>query len=129
MKKLLPKISIGILIAFGLITLLASTSIFFDLFGVREKEGNYVLFIVIANFISSIIYLLAAYSWIKNKTWTIQLLSISSIILILAFIGLFFHINSGGLYETKTVYAMTFRTSLTLIFTLISYYTINNKTQ
>lgn len=128
MKKLLPKISIGILIVFGLVTLLASTSIFFDLFGVREQEGNYVLFIVIANFISSIIYLLAAYGWIKNKTWATQLLSLSSIILIVAFIGLFFHINSGGLYEIKTVYAMTFRTSLTLIFTLISYYTIN-KTQ
>lgn len=128
MKKLLPKISIGVLIAFGLVTLLASTSIFFDLFGVREQEGNYVLFIVIANFISSIIYLLAAYGWIKNKTWATQLLSLSSIILIVAFIGLFFHINSGGLYEIKTVYAMTFRTSLTLIFTLISYYTIN-KTQ
>ena len=128
MKNLLPKFTIGLLIGFGLLTLFLSTSVIFDLFGIREKEGDFVWLIVYANFISSILYLLAAYGWIKNKTWTTRLLSISSIILILAFIGLFFHINSGGLYETKTIGAMIFRTSLTLIFTLISYYSIQKKT-
>ena len=128
MKNLLPKFTIGLLIGFGLLTLFLSTSVIFDLFEIREKEGNFVWMIVYANFISSILYLLAAYGWIKNKTWTTRLLSISSIILILAFIGLFFHINSGGLYETKTIGAMIFRTSLTLIFTLISYYSIQKKT-
>ena len=128
MKNLLPKFTIGLLIGFGLLTLFLSTSVIFDLFGIREKEGDFVWLIIYANFISSILYLLAAYGWIKNKTWTTRLLSISSIILILAFIGLFFHINSGGLYETKTIGAMIFRTSLTLIFTLISYYSIQKKT-
>ena len=128
MKNLLPKLTIGLLIGFGLLTLFLSTSVIFDLFGIREKEGDFVWLIIYANFISSILYLLAAYGWIKNKTWTTRLLSISSIILILAFIGLFFHINSGGLYETKTIGAMIFRTSLTLIFTLISYYSIQKKT-
>lgn len=127
MKKLVPKISIGLLITFGLVTLLASTSIIFDLFEFRAKEGNFVWSIVYANFICSFIYLFAAYGWIKNKKWTVQLLSLSSLILIVAFIVLFFHINSGGLYETKTIGAMAFRTSLTIIFTLISNYTTFKK--
>lgn len=129
MKKLVPKISIGLLITFGLVTLLASTSIIFDLFEFRANEGNFVWSIVYANFICGFIYLFAAYGWMKNKTWTTKLLGIATLILIAAFIGLFFHINSGGIYETKTIDAMVFRTSVTLIFTLISYFIIKKNKQ
>ena len=127
MKKSLPKITAIILIGFGLLTLVLSTSVIFDLFGVREKEGNYVLFVVWANFISSVIYLFAAYGLLNSKKWTALILSASVLVLILAFIGLFIHISSGGLYETKTIGAMTFRTILTLVFTLIAYNTFHPK--
>ncbi|MBP9740819.1 MAG: hypothetical protein KBD28_09035 [Chitinophagaceae bacterium] len=127
MKKYIPKISALILLLFGLLTLFLSTSIILDLFGIRAKEGNYVLFVVQANFICSIFYLFSAYGFIKNKRWTTILLSISSIILLIAFIGLLLHVNAGGIYETKTIGAMIFRTSLTLVFTIISYYTITKK--
>jgi len=39
----------------------------------------------------------------------------------MAFVGLFIHINSGGLYETKTIGAMIFRIIVTLAFVLIAY--------
>ena len=42
MKKAIPYFLATILGAFGLLTLLLSTSVIFDLFGVRAKEGNYV---------------------------------------------------------------------------------------
>lgn len=129
MKKYSPKITASVLFAFGLLTLFLSTSIIFDLFEIRAKEGNYVLMVVYANFICSIIYLIAAYGLLKNKTWSTKLLSIATLILIVAFIGLFFHINSGGIYETKTIGAMVFRTSVTLIFTLISYFIIKKNKQ
>lgn len=67
MKKLLPSLLAIFLIGFGLLTLFLSTSVIFDLFGIREKEGNYVLFVVWSNFISSILYLFAAYGFIKHK--------------------------------------------------------------
>ena len=51
MKVTILKISAIILTLFALITLFMSSSVIFDLFGIREKEGNYVLFIVITNFI------------------------------------------------------------------------------
>lgn len=129
MKKYSPKITASVLFAFGLLTLFLSTSIILDLFEIRAKEGNYVLIVVYANFICSIIYLIAAYGLLKNKTWTTKLLGIATLILIAAFIGLFFHINSGGIYETKTIGAMVFRTSVTLIFTLISYFIIKKNKQ
>jgi len=124
MKHTSNKISGFILAAFGLLTLFLSSSVIFDLFGIREKEGNYVLFVVVANFFASIIYLISVYGFLKNLRWTTFLMSFSLFILIVAFIALQFHINSDGLYEEKTVKAMMFRISFTLVFTLIAYFKI-----
>lgn len=127
MKKIFPFLTASILAAFGLLTLFLSTSVIFDLFGIRAKEGNYVLFIVSANFISSILYLFAAYGFVKAQKWTAALLGISSLILIVAFIGLLIYITTGGIYETKTIGAMIFRIILTLVFAAIAYFTITKK--
>jgi hypothetical protein len=127
MKKIILYLTAIVLTAFGLLTLFLSTSVIFDFFDIRAREGNYVLFVVWANFISSFLYLFAAYGIIKNKNSATTLLLISSIILILAFVGLKIHINSGGVFEQKTVGAMIFRISVTLLFTLITYFTLKNK--
>ncbi|MDD3720953.1 MAG: hypothetical protein PHW92_00500 [Lutibacter sp.] len=120
-NKLVTYIAAIVLIAFALLTLFLSSSVIFDWFGIRAKEGNYVLLVVWANFISSILYLFAAYGFIKSKTWTFELLSISTVILIIGFIGLYTHIFAGGLYEIKTIGAMLFRITLTLTFTVLAY--------
>lgn len=127
MKKILPYLFATLLAGFGLLTLILSTSVIFDLFGIRAKEGNYVLFVVWSNFISGILYIFAAYGFIKNKRWTATLLVISTLILIAAFIGLKIHINSGGIYETKTVGAMIFRIAVTFVFAIIAFFTINKQ--
>lgn len=127
MKKILPYLFATLLAGFGLLTLFLSTSVIFDLFGIRAKEGNYVLFVVWSNFINSILYIFAAYGFIKNKRWTATLLVISTLILIAAFIGLKIHINSGGIYETKTVGAMIFRIAVTFVFAIIAFFTINKQ--
>ena len=129
MKKIIRYIATAFLLGFGLLTLFLSMSIIFDLFNIRIKEGNYVLFVVHANFICSILYLFAAYGFYKMKNWSYILLGLASIILVLAFINLKIYIGKGGIYEIKTVGAMIFRLSLTVIFTFIGIYTIRaNKT-
>jgi len=125
MKKTLPFLFASVLAFFGLLTLFLSSSVIFDLFGVRANEGNYVLFIVWANFISSLLYLFAAYGFIESKKWTAPLLGISVIVLLLAFVGLFIYINAGGTYETKTIGAMAFRITVTLVFSALAYFSIN----
>lgn len=117
----------AIIAAFGLLTLFLSSTLVFDLFGIRAKQGNYVLFVVVANLISSLLYLLAAYGIIVNKTWTTKVLSSSVFLLLIAFAGLFVHINTGGIYEIKTIGAMIFRISLTLLFVAVSF--LINKTK
>ena len=97
-------------------TLFLTLSIFFDWFGIREKEGNYVPMIVLANFISVIFYLIALGGLAVWKTWVPKVLLVNLIFLIGGFIGLFFHIYLGGLYEEKTIGAMVFRISLAAVF-------------
>ena len=113
-----------ILTGFGLLTLFLSTSVLFDLFGIRAKQGSYVPFVVGANFICSILYLLAAYGFIKSKRWTTLFLGGSLLLLIATFIGLNMHISSGGIYEERTLGAMLFRMVVTFVFTIIAYFKI-----
>lgn len=112
---------------FALITLFLSSAVIFDLFNIREKEGNYVLFVVWANFISSILYLVAVYGLVKARKWTALVLLVSAIILSTAFIGLKIYISNAGIYETKTVGAMIFRTGLTLVFAVLAYFLITKQ--
>ena len=112
----------GAIVAFlGVVTLFMSTSVIFGLFDIRRKEGNYVLFVVVANFICAFLYLAAAYGFLTRQKWTTLVLNVSVVVLIVTFIGLGIHIYSGGIYEHKTVVAMIFRTLLTIGFTLISF--------
>lgn len=115
------KISAILLTLFALITVFMSGSVIFDLFGIREKEGNYVLFIVIANFISGFIYLIAAYGLFFGRTWTTRLLVFATSILTISFVGLIWHISSGGIYEQQTVKAMLFRIAITAVFVGLSW--------
>lgn len=129
MIKYINYFSAFLLSGFGLLTLFLSSSVIFDLFGIREKEGNYVLFVVLANFICGFLYLLSAYGFIKSEKWLTKILGAAFFVLAVAFVALLFHIQSGGIYETKTVKAMTFRTILTVVFTVLSYFTVTKKNQ
>ena len=115
-------IAIGL---FALVTIFMSGSVIFDLFGIRAKEGNYVLFVVVLNFICGFLYLVAAYGLFTQKIWTTRLLIAAVGILVVSFLGILWHINSGGIYEMGTVKAMLYRISITLLFSGISWYYIS----
>lgn len=129
MKNILFYAFAVVLTGFGLLTLFLSSSVIFDLFDIRAKEGNYVLFVVWSNFISSILYLLAAYGFIKRRKWSATLLSISVFILSAAFAGLLAYAASGGIHENKTIGAMVFRISITLFAWGVAYFVISRPLQ
>ncbi|MCG2460010.1 hypothetical protein K8352_04580 [Flavobacteriaceae bacterium F89] len=116
-------VAIAILMVFALLTLFLSGSLILDWFGIRAKEGNYVLFVVWANFICSWLYLLSVYGLIKGSKWTVKPLITSILVLVAALAGLFVHIQNGGLYETKTIGALFFRIGLTVVFAITAYLT------
>ena len=126
-KKIINTLSATILALFALLTLFLSSAVIFDWFGIRAKEGNYVLFIVWANLISSILYLFAVYGFVKRTKWTFWVLFTALIILIIAFITLLFYVSNGGIHEEKTIKAMIFRMLVTLSFSLVAFFNINKK--
>lgn len=127
MKPIILKTAAVIISLFALITLFMSTSVIFDLFGIREKEGNYVLFVVISNFIAGFMYLFSAYGLYAEKAWVTKLLLITATILVVSFVGLLTHANTGGIYEKKTITAMLSRIAITSVFAGISWFFITKK--
>ena len=123
MEKYIRFLSAILILLFGIITLFLSASVIFDLFGVREMEGNYVLFVVWANFISSLLYILASFGFFKTKKWTAIVLGSSFVVLVIALVELFLYIDMNGIYEEKTIGAMIFRIILTFIFTIVAFFT------
>jgi len=119
MNKTYTIIFATVILMFGLLTLFLTSSIIFDWFEIREKEGNYVSFIVWVNFICAWLYLLSSFGILKRKRWPLRLLFIAAMILVVALIGFFFYINAGLEYETKTIGAMIFRILVTLLFVYI----------
>lgn len=127
MKKIIPYILALAIAAFGFLTLFLSTSIIFDLFGVREQQGNYVLFVIWANFICGFLYLAACVGFIKQKKCTFKPLLLALTILIITFIAFNIYISQGGVHEAKTFGALIFRMSVTGVFALLAYFTISRK--
>lgn len=127
MKTIILRSSAVLITLFALVTLFMSTSVLFDLFGIREKEGNYVLFVVFSNFIAGFFYLIAAYGLFTEKKWTTKLILITTVILIVSFVGLLIHANTGGIYEQKTITAMISRIAITGAFASISWFFITQK--
>jgi len=94
---------------FGLLTLKSGGEVLFvDGVG-RKAAGNYVPFVVWFNFFAGFAYLLAAVglflwkSWVKPLAFTIAALTL----VVFAAFGL--HIFMDGLYENRTIGAMTLR--------------------
>lgn len=123
-SKYLPAIFLTL---FGLLTIYLSGSIIFNLFGMREKQGNYVDFVIWANFICGFIYLGAAYGFIQSKKWTVGVLGLAILLLFITAIAFYNHVSSGGIYKEITFKALIFRFSITTILASVAWFTINKK--
>lgn len=110
----------AVLIAFGALTLFLSGSVILDLFDMRAKEGNYVDFVVWANFLASLLYIASAFGLLTRRNWSATPLLIALSMLIVTAVGFAIHVSGGGLHEQRTIGALAFRTGLTAVFLLLS---------
>ncbi len=129
MKTYMRYIAAFVIGVFGLLTLYLSGSVIFDLFEMREKQGNYVLFVIWINFICSFIYIASAYGFIKSKPWTTKILASALLMLIITFIAFIIYVNNGGIHKQITFSALIFRSTMTLLVTLLAHYTINKNSK
>lgn len=121
MRIVILRFSAVFMLLLGLVSLFLSVSYMFNLFQLRNPQEHYPFFILFVGFICSIIYLFAAYGFLKEDKRTTLALFIGASILILSFMGLLVHIMVGGLYEVVTIRSLVVRTFITLVFTAISW--------
>lgn len=127
MKKYIKIITVIFLLAFGGLTVFLTSSVLLDLFGIRQKEGNFVPFIVWINLVSGIAFIVSAIGIFKNTKWSFPFLLINVVLLLAGIVALYFHIQAGGLYKMETVKGMVFRVIVTSLATYAAYYLINRQ--
>lgn len=106
---------------FGLLTLKSGGSVLFIDGIAREEAGNYVPFVLWFNFFAGFAYLLAGVGLFLRKQWAVWLsiFIASASAIVFSLLGL--HILNGGLYEVRTVVAMTLRTGVWACIAIFAY--------
>lgn len=110
-----------IAIAFGLLTIKAGGSVLFIDGTAREEAGNYVPFVLWFNFLAGFAYVIAGVGLFMQKRWGVWT-SLSIALATIAVFALFgLHILNDGLYEFRTVMAMSLRTIVWVLISAFAY--------
>lgn len=96
---------------FGLLSLKSGGSVLF-IEDARIAAGNIVPFIVWFNVLAVPLYLVGAIAVWREERYGQRLMTLLFVAFLAADAYLIYHVQSGGLFEMRTVYAMTFRTVL-----------------
>ncbi len=124
--KLLHKILILIIsitaIGFGVLTIKSGGDVLFWSHQAREAAGNYVPFVLWFNFISGFVYVISGISLMMKRSWAPQLALLITIAIIFVFILFSLHIINGGIYEERTLYAMSVRVIVWSAITALAYW-------
>lgn len=107
-------------IAFGVMTIISGGRALFGSMELRESVGNAVPFVLWFNFLAGFIYIMAGAGFLVHRRWAVpaSLFLAVSTTLIFAIFGM--HIIGGGAFETRTVIAMTIRSSFWIAVTVVS---------
>ncbi|MBU2647279.1 hypothetical protein KKI24_21415 [bacterium] len=116
-----------IAIVFGGMTIVSGSTVLFTDGAIQKSAGNYVAFVVWFNLISGFAYIAAGIGLWAGKKWSATL----SIMITLGIAGVLLafgvHVLQGGLFEPRTVYALTFRMLLWLIISVLAYRTFRTR--
>jgi len=118
--KFLNWVVAAVAILFGIMTIISGGQVLFGDSFYRIAAGNYVPFVLWFNFLAGFIYVVTGVGVVLRKQWSVWLsLSITAAtLLVLAAFGVY--IFTDGAYETRTVAAMTLRSTVwTTIFIVL----------
>lgn len=104
-------------ILFGLLTIKEGGTVLFTEQG-KISAGQYVPFVLWFNFIAGFLYVLAGIAMFRRKTCVKKLAAVIAGSTLITFFVFGIHIFNGGLYELRTVIAMTARSSIWVAITL-----------
>lgn len=113
-------------IVFGLLTLISGGSVLFSEQG-RQTAGNYVAFVVWFNFLAGFVYVIAGFGLWSLQRWAVCLSFLIAGATLIAFIAFGLHMLAGGSYAMRTVGAMSLRTVIWFVISIIAYRQVNPK--
>ena len=110
-----------IAVVFGLLTIKSGGSVLFVDGVARIDAGNYVPFVLWFNFLAGFAYLLAGAGLFMQKHWAawISIFIVVATVVVFALFGL--HILNEGMYEVRTVVAMSLRTVVWALIAMFAY--------
>jgi len=110
-----------IAVVFGLLTIKSGGTVLFVDGTFREETGNYVPFVVWFNFLAGFVYLMAGGGLWMQKHWAvwISLFIVVATLVVFAILGI--HILKGGMYEVRTIAAMSLRTVVWALIAMFAY--------
>ncbi len=110
-----------IAVAFGLLTIKSGGSVLFVDGTFREEMGNYVPFVVWFNFLAGFVYLIAGGGLWMQKHWAvwISIFIVVATLVVFAILGI--HILKGGMFEVRTIAAMSLRTVVWALIAMFAY--------
>jgi len=111
-------------IVFGLLTLKSGGAVLFIDGEDRLAAGNYVPFVLWFNFIAGFFYIIAGAGLWQRRQWAVKLSFLIVLATLIVYVLLGLHILSGGLYETRTVIAMSLRSVIWVFIAAFAYWKI-----
>lgn len=97
-------------VGFGLLTIKEGGTILFGDEAARATAGNYVPFVLWFNFVAGFAYVVAGIGLWLQQRWAVWLAASLAAATALTFAAFGIHVLLDGLYEKRTVIAMSMRT-------------------
>ncbi len=113
-----------IAIVFGSLSIKSGGLVLFTTGEFHQQQGNFVPFVVWANFLGGFAYIVAAIGLFRLKRWAGYLAYLIISMTVVVYAAFAVHIMGGGLYEVQTVVAMAIRTALWFAIALLAYFQI-----
>lgn len=110
-----------IALAFGLLTLKEGGTVLFGSAAARAEAGNYVPFVLWFNFLAGFAYIVAGVGMWLQRSWAARLAVAIAAATVVTFAAFGLHIQSGGAFEPRTVGAMSLRTVVWVVISIIAW--------
>jgi len=121
-KKYWLRAAALVAVGFGLLTIKEGGTILFGDEAARTAAGNYVPFVLWFNFVAGFAYVIAGAGLWMQQRWAVWLSVSVAIATALTFAAFGMHVIFGGLYEQRTVIAMSLRTVVWIAIAAIAWH-------
>ncbi|MDT8376111.1 MAG: hypothetical protein RQ867_05140 [Mariprofundaceae bacterium] len=111
----------AVAVLFGIMTIKSGGQVLFGDEASRAAAGNYVPFVLWFNFTAGFAYLIAGAGIALRKQWSVWFSLLIAASTLLVFGALALHVFGGGAYETRTVAAMTLRSTVWSVIAVLVY--------